>query len=212
MIDARRLQALCAAMRCAVLPADKAGSYAAALESARRQADIVGGQRVAHFLAQIGHETAGLRALEENLRYTKPDQLDRIFSAVRGPEDAADLIAGGPQAIGNRVYANRLGNGDEASGDGFRYRGRGFLMNTGRTRYAEIQDYSGLPMLAHPELLGKADTAAAAAAAYWRKNRINDAADRDDIGTVTLLVNGPARQGLDDRKRWLAAAKIIWVI
>lgn len=212
MIDARRLQALCAAMRCAAVPTDRAASYAAALEAARKPGEIVGGLRVAHFLAQAAHETAGFRALEENMHYTKPDVLDRIFSAVRGPDDAAALIAGGAEAIGNRVYAGRMGNGDEDSGDGYRYRGRGFLMITGRTRYAEVQQDSGLPIVRHPELLGAADTAAQAASAYWLKNNINAAADRDDIDTVTVLVNGPARQGLDDRKRWLAAARAIWVI
>ena len=212
MIDARRLQALCSAMKCVAVPGDRAGAYASALESARKQGEIVGGLRVAHFLAQIGHETAGFRALEENMRYTKPDALDRIFSAVRGPDDAAALIADGPEAIGNRVYADRMGNGDEDSGDGYRYRGRGFLMITGKTRYAEVQQDSGLPLVRHPELLGEAKTAAQAAAAYWLKNNINAAADRDDIDTVTVLVNGPAKQGLDDRKRWLAAARKIWVI
>ncbi len=212
MIDARRLQALCAATNCAAVPGDRANSYAAALESARKAGEIVGGLRVAHFLAQIGHETAGFRALEENMRYTKPDVLDRIFSAVRGPDDAAALIADGPKAIGDRVYAGRMGNGDEESGDGYRYRGRGFLMITGKTRYAEVERDSGLPLVRHPELLGEAKTAAQAAAAYWLKNNINAAADRDDIDTVTVLVNGPAKQGLDDRKRWLAAARRIWVI
>ena len=212
MIDARRLQALCAALKCAIVPADRAADHAAALEAARKQGEIVGGLRVAHFLAQIGHETAGFRALEENMRYTKPDVLDRIFTAVRGADDAAALIADGPEAIGNRVYAGRMGNGDEDSGDGYRYRGRGFLMITGKTRYAEVERDSGLPLVRRPELLGEAKTAAQAAAAYWLKNAINTAADRDDIETVTLLVNGPAKQGLDDRKRWLAAAKRIWVI
>ena len=212
MIDRRRLQALCAAMRSAALPADRAESYAAALEAARRKGDIVGGLRIAHFVAQAAHETAGFRALEENLRYTNADSLDRIFSAVRGRDDAARLIDDGPEAIANRVYANRLGNGDEASGDGYRYRGRGFLMITGRKQYADAQAYSGLPLVAKPHLLAQAVTAAEAAVAYWRTNAINAAADRDDIDTVTLLVNGPARQGLADRKAWLAAAREIWVI
>ena len=212
MIDARRLQGLCTAMTCPALPSDRADNYASALEAARRAGGIVGGLRIAHFVAQTAHETAGFRALEENLRYTKPDVLDRIFSAVRGPDDAAALIAVGAEAIGNRVYANRMGNGDEESGDGYRYRGRGFLMITGRTRYVEAEGDSGLPLIRHPELLGEPKTAAQAAAAYWLKNNINAAADRDDIDTVTMLVNGPARQGLDDRGRWLAAARKIWVI
>lgn len=212
MIDASRLQALCTAMKCASVPTGRTAAYAVALEASRRAGEIVGGLRVAHYLAQIGHETAGFHALEENLHYTKPDVLDRIFSAVHGSDDAATLIADGAEAIGNRVYAGRMGNGDEDSGDGFRYRGRGFLMITGRTRYAEVQQDSGLPLVGNPELLGEAKTAAQAAAAYWLKNNINAAADRDDIDTVTLLVNGPARQGLDDRRRWLAAARTIWVI
>lgn len=212
MIDARRLQALCTAMKCVRVPADRLATFAVALEASRRAGEIVGGLRVAHYLAQIGHETAGFHALEENMHYTKPEVLDRIFSAVRGPDDAAALIADGDEAIGNRVYAGRMGNGGEESGDGYRYRGRGFLMITGKTRYAEVEQDCGLPLVRHPELLGEAKTAAQAAAAYWLKNAINAAADRDDIDTVTVLVNGSARQGLDDRKRWLAAARRIWVI
>ena len=131
---------------------------------------------------------------------------------MRGQDDAAALIAAGPQAIGNRVYAGRMGNGNADTGDGYRYRGRGFLMITGKTRYAEVERDSGLPLVRHPELLGQAKTAAQAAAAYWLKNNINAAADRDDVGTVTMLVNGAARQGLDDRKQWLGAARRIWVI
>ena len=77
-------------------------------------------RRLCHFMGQVFVETAGFTVLEENLNYKNPDRLDMIFSAVKGRDDAVALIAKGPEAIANRVYANRLGNGNEASGDGWR--------------------------------------------------------------------------------------------
>lgn len=94
--------------------------------------DITGPQRLAAFLAQCSHESARFTRLEENLNYRSQERLDAMFSAVRGVDDARDLIKRGPAAIANRVYANRLGNGNEASGDGARFIGRACLQITGR--------------------------------------------------------------------------------
>ena len=91
---------------------------AIALENARVQSSVNSARRLCHFMGQVFVETAGFTVLEENLNYKNPDRLDMIFSAVKGRDDAVALIAKGPEAIANRVYANRLGNGNEASGDG----------------------------------------------------------------------------------------------
>jgi putative chitinase len=137
-------------------------------------------------------------------------RLDRLFSAVRGPAEARRLIARGPQAIANVVYAGRLGNGDAASGDGWRYRGRGFLMITGRGNYRELGALTGLELEDDPAQLGRPRPAAEAAARFWAARAINAAADADDLEAVTRLVNGPALAGLADRRAWLEKARAVW--
>ena len=90
--------------------------------------------------------SGGFTIFEENLNYRTPSRLDAIFSKVNGNADAAALIAKGPRAIANRVYAGRNGNGNEASGDGFKYRGMGAIQLTGRTNYSRAADRSGLDL------------------------------------------------------------------
>ena len=112
--------------------------HAAALENARQHSSVTTARRLCHFMGQVFVETAGFTVLEENLHYQNPERLDAVFSAVKGTADAQALIAKGPAAIANRVYAQRLGNGDEASGDGWRYRGSGYKQLTGRANYRAI--------------------------------------------------------------------------
>jgi putative chitinase len=162
---------------------DRGTLYAEALSGIMAQAGLTTRLRLIHFMAQIAHESADFRALVESTSY---------------------------KAIGNCIYANRLGNGNEASGDGYRYRGRGFIMTTGRSNYADVEAYSNLPLIAHPELLGQAAYAAQAAAFFWATNAINIPADADDIRGVTRKVNGPALAGLKDRQKYLDRARAIW--
>ena len=190
--------------------ADRAQSYAAALAAVMDTAGLSTALRLQHFMAQIAHESAGFRALVESTAYRDPAYLDATFRNVKGLAHAKSLIAKGPQAIGNCIYANRLGNGDEASGDGYRYRGRGFIMLTGKDNYLSAQTYSHLPLLAQPDMLGDPGPAAQVTARYWMSRNINAAADSDDIRKVTELVNGPACLGLDSRKAYLDRARTIW--
>jgi putative chitinase len=189
---------------------DRASSYAAALEAIRQTAGLTTPARVRHFMAQIAHETAGFRALVESTDYKDPAFLKASFSNVKSLGLAKKLVSKGARAIGNCIYANRLGNGDEASGDGYRYRGRGFIMVTGRNGYRDAQVYSHLPLLSEPERLADPATAAKVTARYWMSHNINAAADAGDIEKVTELVNGPALLGLDSRKAYLARAAEIW--
>jgi putative chitinase len=189
----------------------RAEAYAPALEGVRDRADLSTPRRVCHFLAQVAHETGGFSALTEAMAYRDPVRLDRLSSQVKGPDHAAQLIACGAEAIGNCVYGGRMGNGEAASGDGYRYRGRGFLMITGRSAYARVQTETGLPVLDQPQLLGQPKAAATAAALYWASREINGAADADDVRAVTALINGPACLGLADRARWLARVKAVFL-
>lgn len=167
-------------------------------------------RRVRHFMAQVMVETGALSSLVESTRYSDPVRLDELFKNVQGVEHARRLIAAGPEAIGNTIYANKCGNGGVTSGDGYRFRGRGFLQVTGRANYRDIGTLVRLPLEAQPDLLGEPEPAALAAATYWQKRAINTAADADDVGTVTFLVNGPARLHLEERRAWLHKARTLW--
>ena len=188
-----------------------AAIYAASLDAALSVAEIdQTPKRVRHFMAQLAHESGGFRGLTESLSYRDPQHLLATFSNVQSLDHANQLIADGPVAIGNWVYANKLGNGDSSSGDGYRFRGRGFIMNTGRANYAEVARYSEEPTVDNPDLLATPDVAAKAAAMFWATRNINIAADADDIQAVTRLVNGRAMQGLADRQARYEVAKEIW--
>lgn len=189
---------------------EKATLYAKVLADATGANAIDTDLRIAHFLAQVAQETGGLRSLVESTAYKDAKRLDRLFTNVQGTAHAERLIAAGPQAIGNTIYANKLGNGNAASGDGFRFRGRGFLQVTGRANYTKLGKIIGVPLDKEPEQLGEPLPAARAAAAFWRMRDINIAADANDISTVTLLVNGPARLHLAERRTWLKTSRKIW--
>lgn len=184
--------------------------YAEALDKALAVAELKTALRVRHFMAQIAHESGLFRSLTESTAYKDPDRLDRLFKNVQGRAHAQRLIAQGPQAIANTIYASKLGNGGPATGDGFRFRGRGFMMITGRSNYRQLAKLTGMPLEEQPELLGDAGPAAEAAARFWEARRINLACDRNDVGAVTALVNGPARLHLAERTALLAKAATIW--
>lgn len=189
---------------------DRAQELATALTAALPVANINTKRRLRHFMAQLAHESGGFTRLIENLNYRDPHRLDDMFRAVRGVQDAQELIRRGPEAIGNRVYANRLGNGPESSGDGFRYRGRGLIMLTGKANYEAAERWCGFPLVKEPGVAGRPRESALIAARYWNYRNINNEADEGDLEGVTRLVNGPAMAGLEDRKQWLLRVSKIW--
>ena len=111
--------------------------------------------------------------------------------------------------LANRAYANRMGNGDEASGDGYKYRGRGPMQTTGRDNYRATGKGIGLDLVANPDLLLDPVNGARAAAWFWKAHDLNTYADRDQITASTVVING-AQTGLADRKaRWAVAKKFL---
>ena len=184
--------------------------HASALEDARQTSSVTTARRLCHFLGQVFVETGGFAIMVENLNYKDPARLDGIFSAVHGSEDARDLIRRGPEAIANRVYANRLGNGDEASGDGWRYRGSGYKQLTGRSNYREIGGIVNLDLEGNPELAREPRTAASVAFAFWDARQCSLLADVGDIEGVTEKINGPAKLGLPERRDATLRALGIW--
>ena len=185
--------------------------HAAALEKARAESSVTTARRLCHFMGQVFVETGGFTAMEENFNYRNPERLDAVFSAVRGTEDAKALIARGAQAIANRVYAGRLGNGDEAGGDGWRYRGSGYKQLTGRANYRDIGAKIGIDLEGQPELARDPAGAAQVAFAFWDARKCSPLADVGDLEAITEKVNGPAKLGLAERREATLRAMDIWL-
>jgi putative chitinase len=162
-------------------------------------------QRVAAFIAQCAHESGGFKFLKENLNY-RAVSLRKTFSKYFPDDAVAAAYANKPQMIANRVYANRMGNGDEASGDGFRYCGRGLIQLTGRDNYAFFAGSLDIPIEEAAEYLETFEGAVQSACWFWESNNLNQWADKDDILTLTKRING-GTIGLEDRKKHYEHAK-----
>ena len=152
--------------------------------------------RLAMFLAQVGHESGGLVHTKENLNY-KADGLTRRFPHYFKDVDPEDY-AHNPEKIANRVYANRMGNGDEASGDGYKYCGRGLIQLTGFSNYSHFADDLSMSIDDAVHYLETPEGAAMSAAWFWNKNGLNSVADAGDILKCTKRING-GTIGLDER-------------
>ncbi|MEY4769246.1 MAG: hypothetical protein RL637_1885 [Pseudomonadota bacterium] len=155
--------------------------------------------RLAHFIAQCGHESAGFKAKQENLNYSA-DGLNKIFGKYFKTVNAA-AYARQPEKIASRVYASRMGNGDEASREGYKYRGRGFIQLTGKSNYSEFNKIVSEDILSNPDLVAS-KYALLSAAWYWNSRSLNASADKgasDAVVTeITKKVNG-GTIGLADR-------------
>ena len=170
-----------------------------ALELALPDYDINTPQRVAAFIAQCAHESGGFRALKENLNY-KAASLRKTFGKYFPTDELAAQYEKRPEKIANRVYASRMGNGDEASGDGWRYCGRGLIQLTGKQNYQNFADSIETPVEDIPEFLATFEGAVQSACWFWEANNLNQWADKNDILTLTKRING-GTIGLEDRKK-----------
>lgn len=157
-------------------------------------------RRIAAFIAQCSHESGGFVVLKENLNY-KAVTLRKIFPKYFPDVAIANAYANRPdkqQAIANRIYANRMGNGPEESGDGFRYCGRGLIQLTGKQNYTSFAASLGIPVEQASEYLQTLEGAVESACWFWKTNQLNQWADKGDIVTLTKKING-GTIGLDDR-------------
>jgi putative chitinase len=154
-------------------------------------------KRVAAFIAQCAHESGGFKFLKENLNY-KAESLMKTFPKYFSDRDTANAYAKQPVKIANRVYANRMGNGDEASGDGYRYCGRGLIQLTGKTNYDWFAASLEISAAEASEYLETFEGAAQSACWFWESNNLNVEADAGDIKKMTKKING-GYIGLDDR-------------
>jgi putative chitinase len=161
--------------------------------------NITSNLRLAHFLAQCGHESAGFKAVSENLNYSA-DGLKKIFPKYF-PGSLNESYARKPEKIASRVYGGRMGNGDESTGEGFKFRGRGYIQLTGKSNYTKFAQFIGEDVIANPDLVAT-KYPLASAAFFFDSNGIWSICDRgatDDVVTsVTKRVNG-GTIGLPDR-------------
>jgi putative chitinase len=157
--------------------------------------------RLHFFLAQIGHESGGLTVAEENLDYSA-ERLREVWPRRFPDLAAARPFARNPQALANAVYAGRMGNGDAASGDGFRYRGRGYIQITGRDGYRRVGTIAGLDLEGDPDQAAAPQHALLVACAFWQWKELNPFCDLGDFRKVTRRING-GLTGLADRSAWL---------
>lgn len=152
--------------------------------------------RLAHFFAQLKHES-NLKPISENLNYSQERLLQifpKYFNSI-----TAKQYARKPQAIANRVYANRMGNGDEASGDGWKFRGKGFIQITGLNNYKQLSQDTKVDYINNPDLLLNEADSMISALWYWNKIKANSLADNNNIEAITKAING-GYNGLEDRK------------
>lgn len=168
-------------------------------------------QRVAAFLAQCAHESGNFVFLKENLNY-RAASLRKIFPKYFPDDAIANQYASLPnkaEAIANRIYANRMGNGDEASGDGYRYCGRGLIQLTGRNNYEAFADSIESTPEEVSAYLETFEGAVQSACWFWETNNLNQFADTDDIKTMTRRING-GFIGLEDRIKHYEHAKHVF--
>jgi len=166
--------------------------------------DINTNLRVAGFLAQCACESSEFRAIEENLNYNS-EELRKVFRKYFPSQTIAEQYAHNRNLIANRVCANRMGNGDEASGDGWEFRGRGLIQLTGKSNYQKFGETVGLTAEQVTAYLATEDGAVHSACWFWEERHINEPADRRDIKEMTRLVNG-GLNGLEDRTRYYELA------
>jgi putative chitinase len=152
--------------------------------------------RLAHFMAQIEHESK-LKPISENLNYSA-EGLSKTFPKYFPTIQKANEYARKPILIASKVYANRMGNGSEQSGEGWKYRGRGFLQITGKDNYLKLSKDTQINCLNNPDLLLEEPNAMISACWFWQKNNINALADNDDVQMVSLRINGGSK-GLKER-------------
>lgn len=153
--------------------------------------------RIAGFLSQLGHESSDLTRLSENLNY-KAERLLVVFPKYFKDLATAKNYERNPQKIGNRVYGNRMGNGDETTGDGFKFHGRGGFQLTGKNNYTAFAASVNMTIDEVVEYCETMDGAIESACWFWNSNKLNDIADKNDIVLLTKRING-GTIGLDDR-------------
>lgn len=176
------------------------GAFIASGAQALKESGILQGiNRLHYFLAQLGHESNGLTVKEENLNYSA-ERLTKVWPSRFPTLDVAKKYERNPEKLANFVYGGRMGNVNP--GDGYRYRGRGYIQLTGRDAYREVGRIAGLDLENNPDLAGDASHAVRIACAFWTWKKLNPTCDAGDFAGLTRRINGGIN-GLTDRFEWL---------
>ena len=179
-------------------PADTADKWVPWLNMTMLNYEITTPQRQAMFLAQLAHESGSFKHVSENLNYSA-EALRRVFKKYFLTDELALEYARKPEKIANRVYANRMGNGEESSGDGWKYRGRGLIQLTGLNNYTAFSLAADNNALINPDSVAEPELAAMSAGWFWDTNGLNKLSDTGDVRAATRRING-GFNGLADRE------------
>lgn len=183
-----------------IIPKNQYVSYwYTALQQLLPQYEINTADRIAAFLAQCAHESGGFVFIKENLNY-RWQSLRKVFPKYFPTDALAQQYEKRPEKIANRVYANRMGNGPEESGDGYKFCGRGLIQVTGRENYSWFAASLQISPEEASEYMETFEGAAQSACWFWESNNLNQWADKQDILTLTKRING-GTIGLEDRKK-----------
>jgi len=201
-ITAAGLLALCGSAH-----QDIVSAIVPALEGAREKYGVTTSERLACFIAQVAVESAGFRSLEENLNYTA-DRIGQVWPRLKG---RGSELAGNPRALANAAYAFRNGNGTEASGDGWKFHGRGLIQLTGAENYRQAHRGSGITVFVTPDLAAQPANAAVLALWFWQSRGCNALADGGDVDGITRLINGAEMEQANVRRQLTEKAMTIFV-
>lgn len=164
--------------------------------------------RLRHFMAQVLHESGGLTVLIESMNYSA-ERMMVVWPSRFPTLQSAKPYAHNPEKLANKVYANRMGNGNEQSGDGYRFIGRGLMQVTGREDYAKFGKLVGASLVTNPDLASSAAYTLKIAAEEWKAKGCNQWADADNITKITQLING-GQTGIAERKEWFKKTSAVW--
>lgn len=185
-------------MLCRITTQELADKWVNALNETCQEFAIDSPYRIAGFLSNVAHESGGFKFVSENLNYSAAS-LMRVWSSRFPTVEIAQRYAMQPEKIANRAYADRMGNGDEASGDGWKFRGRGLIQLTGKNNYVAYSLACDNEALQNPNIVAEPKYAAESAGWFWSVNRLNQLADAQDITGMCKRING-GLNGLDDRQ------------
>lgn len=192
----------------------QASVFVPVLNTAMGKYGIVTPKRIAAFIAQVGHESGHLTRLVESLNY-RADRIVALGNAAsagsrwRSLVPRAAELAGSSVRMGNAVYGGRMGNGPEASGEGYLYRGQGLIQITGKDNYRACGEALGIDLIKHPELLQEPQYAALSAAWYWATSGLNTLADAGDLKGITQRINGGQTGAADRAELYARALKVL---
>lgn len=185
-------------MLCTITTPELAAKWADALNETCERFAIDSPFRIAGFLSQTAHESGGFKFVKENLNYSAAS-LMRVWPTRFPTLEVAQAYAMNPEKIANKTYSSRMGNGDEASGDGWKYIGRGLIQLTGKNNYVAYSMACDNEALTKPEIVEQPKYAAESAGWFWDVNKLNTLADAQDVVGMTKRING-GTHGLDDRQ------------